>query len=260
MSNYRWGKNQPPAEHEDRVLHDPCFYELFVQDSDGYLGDSYMKALRLINGTRIRYKSLVFGTRDEEELFLSYLQQARPGDVITLPKAPLAVIVEVFFSGETDRQVIDALSRFSLQPTTEGSFILPIFGWNSKRPNKPIPVPVPGHPPAAVYIEPIFPLENAFAITVHKALGRTMERVILALSGGKPSGCNFSYRQLHVAMSRVRMREHIRLLLVGKTESDRWHSLLYLEYLRPDPSIDFFFAGFRPYSPTDPNAGWMSNE
>jgi hypothetical protein len=55
------------------------------------------------------------------------------------------------------------------------------------------------------------------------------------------------------------MREHIRLLLIGETESDRWRSLAYLDYLKPDPSMEFFFAGFRPYDVDNPNTGWMDN-
>jgi len=260
LSHYKWGKNQPPREQEELILQDPCFYELFVQDSDGYICDGYMKALRLINGTRVRYKSLVFASKEDEQVFRAYLQQAQPGDIITLREAPLAVVVEVLFSGEINRQVTDALAGFSLEAKEDGTFLLPIMGWNNKWMNKPIPIPTqPGLPPTSAYIKPRFPIENAFAITVHKALGRTIDRVILALSGGKPSGCNFSYRQLHVALSRVRMREHIRLLLIGETESDRWRSLAYLDYLKPDPSMEFFFAGFRPYDVDNPNTGWMDN-
>jgi len=115
-------------------------------------------------------------------------------------------------------------------------------------------------PSSKITLRHYFPLEPALAITVHKAQGRMLKRVIIALSYCDAKGCNFSYRQVHVALSRVRNSDHIRLLLTGESEAMQWMSLLYIDNLRPDPSIRFYFAGFRDCSIDNPNLNWLSNE
>ena len=117
--------------------------------------------------------------------------------------------------------------------------------------------------PSKVLLGTIFPVEPAFAITVHKSEGQTMRRVIIALSPCKVVACRFNFEQFHVAFSRVEEGAHIRLLLIGDTEVERWKSISYLTGLRQDPSVKFYFAGFRDLSPgseNNPNEGWLTNE
>jgi hypothetical protein len=52
-----------------------------------------------------------------------------------------------------------------------------------------------------VTLKQYFPVEPGFAIAVHKVEGRTLARVIIALSGCEVQRCNFSYAQLHIAFS-----------------------------------------------------------
>ena len=78
-----------------------------------------------------------------------------------------------------------------------------------------------------------------------KGVSRTIKRIIIAISGCKAKQCNFSYEQVHVAFSRVMEGKHIRLLLTGNDTYQKRESLLYLDYLHPDPAVFFYFAGFR---------------
>jgi hypothetical protein len=56
---------------------------------------------------------------------------------------------------------------------------------------------------------------------------------------------NFTYACFYVAMSRVRKRQHLRILL--KQEENvvqEWMTLLYIHALRREKSIHSFFLGF----------------
>ena len=84
-------------------------------------------------------------------------------------------------------------------------------------------------------------MEPAFAATVHKAQGRTIEHVILALSQRGAAQCDMSYEAIYVALSRVKTRESIRLLLCQQVQ---WESLSYITKLEPDQFVKDFFSGF----------------
>ena len=63
-----------------------------------------------------------------------------------------------------------------------------------------------------------------------------------------------------MALSRVREGDNIRLLLTGDAEHQRWLSLAHSLELKPDPSIQYFFDGFRPYDQQNPNQNWVTNK
>ena len=86
-----------------------------------------------------------------------------------------------------------------------------------------------------------FPLEPQFCITVYKALGRTLPRVILAVDEREGKKCNLEYCALYVALSRVEKRENMRLLRLSCCNNQK---LRYIYSLTPDPIIEQFFAGF----------------
>ena len=73
-----------------------------------------------------------------------------------------------------------------------------------------------------------------------------MDKVILALSYHEAKQFSLDYRQLYVALSRVKKREDIRLILTGDDEVMKWQSIQYLWDLKPDASVQAFFAGFKP--------------
>jgi hypothetical protein len=211
-----------------------------------------------------KYHSIKFD--DETEKFLlEVLKSTAPGDVITMPHRPLCINIEVFMPYNTHNSVKRALKRLSiynnLSTTPTHNPVIPIMeqscSWDSNE------TPIYGGAnflPSKATFRHFFPLEPALAITVHKAQGRTLKRVIIALSHCDAKGCNFSYQQVHVALSRVRNSEHIRLLLTGHNEAMQWMSLLYIDNLRPDPSIRFYFAGFRECPVNNPNHNWLTNE
>ena len=88
-----------------------------------------------------------------------------------------------------------------------------------------------------------------------------MHRVIIALSSCGIKVCEFTFCQLLVALSRVTDGDHIRLLLTGATEEDKWNSITYINSLKRDPSIAYFFAGFQRQNLTPEciNNGWVDD-
>ena len=63
-----------------------------------------------------------------------------------------------------------------------------------------------------VNINEQFPFELAFAMAVHKAQGRTIDRVILDLSDRETTNTRMRLSAVFVAFSRVKTKLHIRLL------------------------------------------------
>ena len=109
--------------------------------------------------------------------------------------------------------------------------------------------------PSKVCIATSFPLRPGFAITVDKAQGQTMERVIIALSKREQQLSDFTYACVYVAVSRVRKPEHLRLLLTDMPSKRlQWETLVYLTNLRKEQSIDSYFSGF-----TKSRSGWKDN-
>ena len=254
----------PEPQYKAEAMQDPCFYEYFVEGCDGFVSECVSRDLHIVNALPFKYHSIKFDPQTEKFL-QERLNNATPGDFITVPQRPLCVNIELFMPDNTPNSVKRALKRLSIRDTSSitpiSNPIIPITEqqctWDSNQ------TPVYGgthFPSSKITLRHYFPLEPALAITVHKAQGRTLKRVIIALSYCDAKGCNFSYRQVHVALSRVRNSDHIRLLLTGESEAMQWMSLLYIDNLRPDPSIRFYFAGFRDCSIDNPNLNWLSNE
>jgi len=247
------------------AMRDPCFYECFVADCHGYINVNIQKNLHLVNDIPVKYHSLKFDNETQDWLLLQ-LQHSSPGDVITAPTRPNAVNVQLTLDPDkTPKEIVEALrDQFSLDdPGSESqTVVIPILpNTSSKWDDSQTPV-YASHlfGPSKVTLGAWLPLEPAFAITVHKSEGETMDWVIVALSRCEVERCNFSHEQVHVAFSRVTQGNHIRFLLTGDTAIDQWLSISYMYDLRQDPSVKCYFCGFRDATATeDPNEGWLEN-
>jgi len=246
-------------------MQDPCFYEYFVRWAGGFLNENILRDLRLINAIPLLFHSIKFDS-ETDRWIQQLMSSCQAGTVITAPTRPLCINVELEMPPNTSPVVIKALQRFSIIKPPRNSaapprIVVPIkeFPCQWER----TATPVRGSelfPASKVLLKQCFPVELGFAVTVHKAEGRTMKHVVVALSHCNATGCNFSYAQVHVALSRVRSGDHMRLLLTGRHETDQWMSLLYINELRPDPAIKYFFGGFCQTNPEAPNIDWQTNE
>ena len=262
LVSYRKWRNRPDPEFLSEALDDPCFYQYYVQGCRGYLTDKVCVALYLINGLEIKLHSMTFSDEHGPEMEQIILT-AKPGYVYTLPQPPITVNVELLLPSHTPAHILDALAALSLEQLPVGAegpwrIIVPLHGHIAcKETKKPVLVRGgDGFGPSKVLLRSIFPYETNFALTVHRSLGVTLERGIIALSECRVRLCRFTYEQVHVAFSRFRQGSHVRLLLTGDSEADKWESIAYLQQLQQDESISFFFSGYRESTTAAPNRGW----
>ena len=233
---------------------DPCFWEYFVPGSDGYLTNNLCKPLKLVNGTHIRYHSLSFDSDEKDVQFRELVANTKVGEVLSLPLGlrPYAINVELInLSEETRREWVNR--HLSLLPD---KIVIPL-PCQRKFSHTPRPIVVPGAPDGAykcskIRVKNFFPVEPGFGITIYKAQGRTIPKVILAISERHGDGCGLNYRSVYVAFSRVKHANDIRLLLFHDN-GDRT-SLTYLTNLTADPCNLAFVEGF------DKNGGKFNME
>ena len=239
----KWEGKPPDNVDENEIIdNDPAFWELFVSNGPCYLTNTISKRRKFCNGTRAKYHSIIL-EQDQLQLFQ---HQARSGKtIITLDRPPVGVKVTM----DEEKIVLCNLDLgTSKDPVTGRNVItVPILEGNTKNSTEMFvssPNVLVG--PSRVSLKETFPIRGAFAITVDKAQGQTLERVILALSRREHQLSNFTYACLYVGNSRVKKSEHLRILL--KEEANprlQWETLAYLTCLKPERSIKAFFAGFK---------------
>ena len=94
-------------------------------------------------------------------------------------------------------------------------------------------------------LEPI-PFELGFAMTIHKAQGRTLQRIIIDLTDRKTFYSKMKLAAVYVAFSRVKNRHHIRLLEYQTPGKQHNRHLAYSQFtkLKCPPAVSFFFQAF----------------
>jgi hypothetical protein len=247
-TSYKNWEQKPSTVYLEHAMKDPCFYEYFVEGLEGFMTANYNKKWGMVNGSKIEYHSIVPCSDAQKEQIRLGLLDASPGDVITLTDAP-AIINVVLVDEERDKE--GELNQVSIEKwkdvtLQEGRVIVPILPKGIKRADKAKTI-VPGgrmYLPSKIVINAVFSLEPATAITVHKSQGRTLGKVILALSQKNGMQCNMTYASIYVALSRVKKKSDIRLLLTGRRGVERL-TLCYLRTLKPDTSIQAYFEGYK---------------
>ena len=267
-------EQQPIAAHQNEAMNDPIFWQHYVAEADGFLNESVAKGPQFVNALPIKCNSIKYD-RDHEQLLHHMMETHDYGDPIRMPVPPQCVILQVFPPELMDPQVRAALHELSLERPVLGR----TRGQSQSLPTNRILIPFHRHQcswdqnpsvirggscflPSRALFRDIFPMELAFSITVHKAQGKTLRRIIIALSSCGVGNCRFTFSQLLVALSRVQQADHIRLLLTGMTEEEQWESVAFVNRLKRDPSIAYYFAGFRPLDHaegSDINIGWMDD-
>ncbi len=267
-------------EARQEAMEDPCFYEHCVPDTLGYLNQTLNKFLNLVNAMSFIYHSVAMRDEELQADLEERLQQAQPGDVIDLPEPPALVFIRIEasdFSAEKKKFLSDNFEQWEdpnevedndnedgtgAFPSTDGGeetnnnkekkkewYIIPIRE-SRKGDFQQVPVRAGQHHtfwPSRVQVRNIFPLDTAFAITINKAQGQTLKKVILAISNHPV--CRMSYAHLYVALSRIRDRSDLRLLLLGDNDEARWDSVSYVDGLKPDPFVRAFLHAYKGGTP-----------
>jgi hypothetical protein len=178
----QWEGRPADGKNLDTALQDPAFFEYFVVGATCYLGDTICRSKRLCNGTRGKYHSLILSPEMEEFLQIQVSHSSLSfGDVITLPDHPLGINVSID-DGKVINNSTMSWKNLSLDPD---EFVFTVRPGTKQMSNlRPVPIHSPNLlcRPSRVVIQPHFPLHPGFAITVDKAQGQTLNRVIVALS------------------------------------------------------------------------------
>ena len=89
------GKPRSP-QNVKRAMEESCFWEMYVPEALGYLTFNINTNKGLANGMPIKYHSVSFGDEDRLDNFERRLDDAAPGEVITLNRPPDVMNVELF--------------------------------------------------------------------------------------------------------------------------------------------------------------------
>ena len=240
---YKGWAQKPSPRHLSEALKDSCFYEYFVAGAPAAVSFNVNKAMGIVNGTQVTCHSIVPVDEMQAEELQNKINSANPGDVITLDRAPACMNIRLEEEEELKKDksglTEECMNKWGQYTIVDGQVVIPVRAskkhWDRGSQTKTI---VPGGPlylPSKVNIYSHFPVELSFVITAHKAQGRTLENVILAISERHARGSNMSYVSIYVALSRVKHSNKIRLLLTGRG-AYTWSSIRYIEKLRPEKS------------------------
>ena len=268
--NYRDWKGKPRSEEyiKHAMSTNESFYEQFVQGARGFLNHNINTSIGLANGTEIKYDSISFNYQDDEKEYRKHLNNHSPGETITLDKPPSAINVELFadFPGDSEAQKKkNAKKRKSWQHeslASDGRIVIPIsrkyasyndwektcipaayktssrcetsglrrsFSWR------------PLYGASKVPLKDCFCIEPGFCITVYKAQGRTIRRLILSISDHPHHKLRHKWEGLYVGLSRVEYNKHMRILL----KRGDWGTAKSLHSLEKCKHTDWFFKGYK---------------
>ena len=85
-----------------------------------------------------------------------------------------------------------------------------------------------------------FPIEVGFCITIPRAQGRTIHKLIASLSEHPCPFLRFCYEQIYTLLSRITGRNDLRLLL----QMSNRNTLQYISYLKMDNFTMYYFEGY----------------
>ena len=209
-------------------VNDHRFSTLFVEGAPGYItknmtADATIKGI--CNGTACTMHSLTFSSDVslQHEVTETRLQiaNAKPGEVVVIMLQPLSINVELGLDTVPDdrKEVPDFVMPLQfrqrlLQPEetlVPGRLVIPIL---QTRYSKGQIVRIEGRRGEVVsgkITQNVFDVELGFAMTYHKAQGRTIPRLIVDLNKTTQSPF-LLYEVLYVAITRVQRGEHLRCL------------------------------------------------
>ena len=207
---------------------DHRFTTLFVEGAPGYINknmtaDATMKGI--CNGTPCKMHSLTFSSDVslQQQVMETRLQieNAKPGEVVVIMLQPLSINVELSLDTVPDDPQDEPALLMPLQfrqrllqdeeTLVPDRLVIPIL---QTRSNKGQIVRIEGRRGEVVsgkITQNVFEVELGFAMTYHKAQGRTIPRLIVDLNKTTQSPF-LLYEVLYVAITRVQRGEHLRCL------------------------------------------------
>ena len=244
-------ENRPPDSIMQHILEKHAFFwQYFVTGAPCNLSVNINGDVGLVNGSPATLHSLTFSDPDEHSRIVQHidLDMSLPfGSEIEISQ-PLAVNVQITPTldgkpiSQRRQKQLEQLRLVGIQEPHEDIIVLPLGQQKSltkddfNKYTYKVPTRTRMLSLASVSVHHIFPFDLAFAMTVHKAQGRTIARVVLDLTSHPSKYNQIQYAALFVAMSRVKQADHIRLLVHGDMD--------YLTSLRPEKNVMAFYHGY----------------
>ena len=241
----RIGKEQNrPSEHmmENITENNAFFWQFWVHGAPAYLTYNINGDLSLVNGAPLFTNSLLF----ENSLDLEIIKRSINGpnklpygsEIEVNEPASLNMLVQEKFDGkpisDKRRLQLKQLQKLSMSRTR---VIIPITRCNKSTQKKfsnanefSYKTGNPLNPIATAEVFNIFPFDLAFSMTVHKAQGRTIPKVVLDLSCHPTKYTEMNFAAIFVAMSRVKNKDDICLLSHEKKEFYQHCTSLFIHY------------------------------
>ena len=224
-----------------------------------YLTHNVNLDAKLANGTSIREHSLAFDSK-EDKILLDRLVRTTPvGGTIDLPSPPTAINVEIYpdFHGDT-KEMLSKKAAKRIDWTqgsivNDGRIIIPIDKRTSTYQTESIRACGRSFHfrASTVPMADSFPIELGFCITVPKAQGRTIHKLIASISEHPCKFLQIQWESLYVLLSCIQERSDLSLLL----QLGNRNTLQYISKLKKDPYTASYFAGF-PKESSDEIVYW----
>jgi hypothetical protein len=248
-------QNMPDQEDLQKYMDKHAFFwQFFVPGAKGYLNKTLNGNFALVNSAPITLHSLSVDDCHELERIqtLTTGENKLPfGSEIEIQE-PLSinVIIDESLDGKDitpkRNEQLKQLMEFSLDAS---KLILPITKDMGKGENKHHTFYYTTNnkefPISKVSTKDIFPFDLSFAMTVHKAQGRTIDKVVLDLTEYPNALGRHSYSAIFVALSRVRNAKDIRLLPNNISKQAPHKVYNYMTKLCPDSYSMAFYHGFQ---------------
>jgi hypothetical protein len=246
-------QHNTPAPHflERAYENNAFFWQYFVYGAPCNLNTNINADIALVNGTPATLHSLTF---DDPQVFHDLLERLEQGSVpfgkeIEI-EAPLAVNVSIKES--LDNKDVSSRRKLQLQQLqklslSKDDIVIPLTKNAGSHASKDFikysyRTTDRSSPFATIEVGQTMPYDIEFSITVHKAQGRTLQRIVIDLTEHPTTKGSMEFAAVFVAMSRVRCKDHIRLI------SHRQHvpseDYLYLEDLKPNIYVSGFYHGY----------------
>ena len=225
----------------------------YLVNGFGFMTVNMNGQLGLVNGTPVETHSLRFSSSDEYNRVMAVITQGETllpfGSEIEIdPPFSVNVCIPTSLNGKTvsekRKQQIKILRKHSLD---KNKIIIPLLATKSRHHKQKQYAYFnndPFNPCSTATVTDPFPFELAFAATIHKAQGRTMDKVVIDLYCHPDGTHRLNFAQVFVALSRVKTRENIRLIQHPNASNEEAYS--YITQLKPHPDVVAFYKGFKP--------------
>ena len=250
--------NRPSLEDMEQIREDNAFFwQFFVKGAPYHLTQGVNNDLAMVNGSPLKGHSLTLADKEEHDRIVELLKgsDAPPfGSEIEIQEpAAINMIVEPSLDG----QPLSTLRKAQLAELKKHSLfrgkeiVVPIttsMGNNADHDKFVYRTNNLLTPIAVASVRDPFPVQSAFSMTIHKAQGRTIKRMVVDLTWQGSHNCRMEYAAVFVALSRVASKDHIRLLRHAKVGRmfDPEEAYGYLAKLKPARAVAAFYHGFVP--------------